>query len=80
VDGRTLTARPRLRNVADAWLDSSRPGERAESDGRAFPGYYTLDTIANGKTAGMPSVNTRTGAVWCHGWHAAFLSEGQFTS
>jgi hypothetical protein len=66
--------------VADAWLGSSRPGERAESDGRAFPGYYTLDTIANGKTAGMLSVNAKTGAVWYHGWHGKFVSEHQLSS
>jgi hypothetical protein len=66
--------------AADTWLGSSRASERAESDGRAFPGYYTLDTVANGKTAGMLSVNARTGAVWYHGWHGTFLSERQFTS
>ena len=27
----------------------------------ALPGYYTLDTVVNGKTAGMLSVNARNG-------------------
>jgi hypothetical protein len=64
--------------VANAWLASTRPGESAEDHGVAYPGYYTIDTIANGKTAGMLSVNARTGAVWYHGWHGKFLSEQEF--
>ena len=64
--------------VANAWLASTRPGERAEDHGVAYPGYYTIDTIANGKTAGMLSVNARTGAVWYHGWHGRFVSEQEF--
>jgi hypothetical protein len=61
--------------VANRWLAERRPAETAESDGRAFPGYYTLDTTRAGKTYGMLSVNASTGAVWYHGWHGAFLSE-----
>ena len=64
--------------VADAWLSKTHSGQKAESDGRAFPGYYTLDTTLEGKTHGMLSVNARTGTVWYHGWHGAFLSEKQF--
>ena len=64
--------------VANAWLGRVRPGERAEADGRTFPGYYTLDTVVGGKTAGMLSVNARTGAVWYHGWHGKFLAEQEY--
>ena len=66
--------------VADAWLARTHLREHAESDGRAFPGYFTLDTTRNGKTAGMLSVNASTGAVWYHGWHGTFLSERRFGS
>jgi hypothetical protein len=64
--------------VADAWLTKTDSGQKAESDGRAFPGYYTLDTTLDGKTHGMISVNATTGTVWYHGWHGAFLAEKQF--
>ena len=66
--------------VANAWLARTRSGEKAESDGRAFPGYFTLDTVRGGRAAGMLSINAATGAVWYHGWHGTFLSERIFTS
>jgi hypothetical protein len=75
-----VTSLNRAVAVADKWLVKARPGETAETDGRAFPGYYTMDTTRSGKTAGMVSVNAATGAVWYHGWHGTFLSERQFTS
>ena len=65
-------------SVADAWLAKTDSRQKAESDGRAFPGYYTLDTTLDGKTHGMLSVNATTGTVWYHGWHGAFLAEKQF--
>jgi hypothetical protein len=65
--------------VANRWLVESRPGEKAETDGRAFPGYFTLDTTRNAKTTGMLSVSASTGAVWYHGWHGAFLAEKMFS-
>ena len=64
--------------VANAWLAETKSGQKAESDGRAFPGYYTLDTTLAGKTHGMLSVNATTGTVWYHGWHGTFLSEKKF--
>jgi hypothetical protein len=64
--------------VANAWLSEFRAGETAEMNGRAFPGYFTLDTTRNGKTVGMLSVNASTGAVWYHGWHGVFLAERGF--
>jgi hypothetical protein len=64
--------------VANSWLAEFRAGEKAEMDGRTFPGYFTLDTVRNGKTVGMLSVNASTGAVWYHGWHGMFLAERSF--
>jgi hypothetical protein len=69
--------------VAKRWLAEASAGERVAADagGSAmgkFPGYYTFDTVVNGKTHGMLSVNASTGAVWYHGWHGAFLAEQDF--
>jgi hypothetical protein len=67
-------------SVANRWLARTRPGELAESDGRGFPGYFTLDITIAGKTVGMLSVNRVSGAIWYHGWHGTFLAERQFAS
>jgi hypothetical protein len=75
-----VTSLAQARAVASSWLAESRPGEVAEADGRAFPGYYTLDTTLNGKTHGMLSVNASTGAVWYHGWHGTFVAEHAYVS
>jgi len=66
--------------VANSWLAQARRGEIAETDGRAFPGYFTLDTKRNDKTSGMVSVNRVSGAIWYHGWHGTFLAERMFTT
>jgi hypothetical protein len=66
--------------VANSWLAHAHPGEIAETDGRAFPGYFTLDTKRNDKTSGMLSVNRVSGAIWYHGWHGTFLAERMFTT
>jgi hypothetical protein len=69
--------------VANDWLAQARPGEVAEMDGRAFPGYFTFDTkdaARHAKTVGMLSVRISTGAVWYHGWHGTFRNERQFAS
>jgi hypothetical protein len=68
---------------ANRWLAEASAGERVAADAAGsamakFPGYYTFDTIVNGKTHGMLSVNASTGAVWYHGWHGAFLAEHDF--
>jgi hypothetical protein len=74
-----VTSLSRAIAVADKWLAKARPGESAEKDGRSFPGYFTMDIIRSGKTAGMLSVNASTGAIWYHGWHGStFLSERKF--
>lgn len=73
-----VTSLARAVRVANRWLARARPGETAENDGRAFPGYYSLDTVSDGKTAGMLSVNKVSGAVWYHGWHGTFLGEHNF--
>lgn len=68
----TLT-QEQAKQAATAWLASNRAGETVKSID-AYPGYYTLDTAAGGKIAGMLSVNATTGAVWYHTWHGAFVA------
>ena len=63
----------RARRIAQRWLD--RQGSNltaAEPD--AFPGYYTLHVLRDGRVTGMLSVNAATGAVWSHWWHGRFVS------
>jgi hypothetical protein len=61
--------------LAQRWLDANEPGVVVETGGDAFPGYYTLETLKNGKITGMISVNVTTGAVWPHWWHGAFIAK-----
>jgi hypothetical protein len=62
--------------LAQAWLDANEPGVKVEPGGDAFPGYYTLETLHNGQTEGMISVNATSGAVWPHWWHGQFVEAG----
>ncbi|WP_372594698.1 hypothetical protein [Actinotalea sp.] len=60
--------------IADEWLAGQAGGDgltAATAD--AFPGYYTLHTLREGKVDGMLSVNATTGDVWYHSWHGAFV-------
>ena len=62
------------RGLAQQYLDANQPGVKVESGGDAFPGYYTFETLKNGKITGMISVNATSGAVWPHWWHGAFVT------
>jgi hypothetical protein len=71
--------------IANNWLTKTSPGPTVARDagGTAmgkFPGYYSFDTIKDGDTLGMLSVNASTGEVWYHGWHGRFLAEENVTS
>ena len=66
----------RAHELAQAWLDANEPGVKVETGGDAFPGYYTLETLRNGQTEGMISVNASSGAVWPHWWHGRFIEAG----
>ena len=59
--------------LAQEWLDANQQGVKVEPAGDAFPGYYTLETLRDGKIDGMISVNSTTGAVWSHWWHGRFV-------
>ena len=63
--------------LARAWLDANDPGVTVETGGDAFPGYFTLETLRDGKIVGMISVNATTGIVWPHWWHGAFVARSE---
>jgi len=66
------------RTAAQQWLDANQPGAKLADDEMQFPGYYTMDFLKDGKTAGMLSVNGYSGQVWYHTWHSNFISEKTF--
>ncbi len=66
------------RTTAQQWLDANQPGAMLADDEMQFSGYYTMDFLKDGKTAGMLSVNGYTGQVWYHTWHGNFISEKTF--
>lgn len=68
----TLTAAEAL-ELAQAWLDENRPGVSVEADADPFYGYFTIHTLAGERVEGMLSVHGRTGQVWYHSWHGAFI-------
>jgi hypothetical protein len=59
--------------LAQRWLDSQQPG-RTAGEPEQFPGYYTMETLRNGKIVGMMSVNAYTRTVWYHTWHGSFVA------
>lgn len=61
--------------LAQRWLDRHESGVKVETGGDAFPGYYTLETLKDGKITGMISVNATTGTVWAHWWHGEFIAK-----
>jgi hypothetical protein len=59
--------------TAQHYLDAYVPGAKAEVTADAFYGYYTLEILRNGQTAGMLSVNGYTRQVILHTWHGRFI-------
>jgi hypothetical protein len=59
--------------LAGQWLREQRAGLSVD-EAEAFPGYYTLHTLREGKIVGMMSVNAGTGAVWYHTWHGRYIA------
>jgi hypothetical protein len=61
------------RAIATSWLAANQAGTTISSiDG--YPGYFTVDLKNTGTVSGMMSVSSRTGAVWYHTWHGAFIA------
>jgi hypothetical protein len=61
---------------AQRWLDRERRGLKVDT-AQEFPGYYTLETMRDGKIAGMMSVHAITGAIWYHTWHGSFVDSSE---
>lgn len=59
--------------VAQQYLDTQFPGEKADTNPDAFYGYYTIDILKDGKIAGMLSVNGFSGQIFLHTWHGTFI-------
>lgn len=64
--------------TAQRYLDTYLPGAKASAQPDPFYGYYTIEILRDGKTAGMLSVNGYTQQVFLHTWHGNFIemSEG----
>lgn len=63
----------KARALATRWLARQNRNLTADEP-EAFPGYYTLHVLRDGRIVGMLSVNAATGAVWSHWWHGRFVS------
>lgn len=74
-EGQMSVSVAQARTNAQQFLDANFPGAKLADDQDAFYGYYTMDFLQNGKTAGMLSVNGYTGEVWYHTWHGNFIAE-----
>ncbi len=63
--------------AAQQWADDH--DSLTVADAEAFPGYYTLHTLEQGRIQGMLSVNANSGDVWYHSWHGEFreMSESE---
>lgn len=62
------------RQIANDWLTTAQGKGLSAGEPDAMPGYYTMETLQNGKVDGMLSVNAATGAVWYHWWHGRFVA------
>jgi hypothetical protein len=82
MDGAVTTARASTpvsmsdaHTLAQRWLDAQDAGVQVETGGDRFPGYFTFETLRDGRIEGMISVRESTGAVWRHWWHGAFVEK-----
>jgi len=70
--GMTVSAQQAL-EPAQEYLDTYQPGTTTAEDADPFYGYYTIDTLRDGKIVGMLSVNGYNGQVFLHTWHGNFI-------
>lgn len=59
--------------TAQKYLDTYLPGTTTATDVDPFYGYYTIDTLRDGKIVGMLSVNGYNSQVFLHTWHGNFI-------
>jgi len=62
-----------VRQIANTWL-AGKDKALIAGEPDAMPGYFTMETLRNGKVDGMLSVNASTGALWYHWWHGQFVA------
>jgi len=67
-----VTAKQALAD-AQKFLDTCQPGVKTVTEADPFYGYYTIDTLNDGKIIGMLSVNGYTGQVFIHTWHGNII-------
>jgi len=67
------------RTAAQAYLDKTHAGATLNEGGYAFYGYYTFDYSADGKTAGILSVNGTTQQTWEPVGLGGFVAEKELT-
>lgn len=58
---------------AQKYLDANLSGAKVAAEAELFYGYYTIDTLRDGKVVGMLSVNGYNGQVFLHTWHGNFI-------
>lgn len=61
------------RQIANTWL-AEQDTALIAGEPDAMPGYFTMETLRNGKVDGMLSVSASTGALWYHWWHGQFVA------
>jgi hypothetical protein len=72
--GKMTVSVEQARAGANEFLNKYLPNTTPEAATDTYYGYYNVDVLQNGKTYGMLSVNSYTGAVWYHTWHGEFIS------
>jgi hypothetical protein len=73
VSAEMTVSAPQALEAAQKFLDAYQPGLTVAEEAEPFYGYYTIDTLKDGKVAGMLSVNGFTGQVFPHTWHGTFI-------
>jgi hypothetical protein len=63
----------RARQIANTWL-AGKDKALTAGEPDTMQGYFTMETLRNGKIDGMLSVNASTGALWFHWWHGTFVA------
>ncbi len=75
--GEMTVSADKARELAQAALDQEMPGVTLSKTVEQFYGYYTIDTLKDGKPLGMLSVNGYSGQVFLHTWHGTFIEESE---
>lgn len=72
--GEPAIGEERALEIARSYLRIAYPGTDV-GEITAYPGYYTIMVMKDGRHYGMLSVNYYTGQIWYHTWHGMFIGE-----